>query len=218
MADLNLIPPDYIWQQHVRRVLWLFLYGIGGLIVLVIAARIALGAASNYEKSRAERLRTGEVLMQEKKIEYEALADRKEQLQLRLDMLVQLQGGPPAREMFTVIDRAINDSVWFTKLGFLRADEEDEKKPKGTPTGYFVVVPKEGTEAAQEKPAENTGHINIRGMALGHSALAEFVDELVAQPQIKSVRVKNTSSRKYLQTSVIEYELIAVMISDKAKT
>jgi len=216
MAELNLIPPDYIRQQNMRRAVWRFIYCFGVLFLLGIAARIALGAASNYEKSRAEKLKTGEVLLQEQKIEYELLAARKGELQLRLDMLEQLRGGPPAKEMFIVIDRAINDSVWFTKLSFSRADEEEQNAPKGTPTGYFIVVPKEGSDALQEMEL-NSVHINISGMALSHSALAEFVDVLVAQPQIKTVQVKNTQSRKYLETSVIEYELTAVMISDKAK-
>jgi hypothetical protein len=44
--------------------------------------------------------------------------------------------------------------------------------------------------------------------------LAEFVNLLVAQPQIKTVQVENTHSRKYLEASVVEYELTAVMKSD----
>lgn len=217
MADLNLIPPDYTRQQHIRSVALKFAYCFGALLLLGFAARIALGAAANYEKARAEKLKSGEVLMQEQKKEYEELAAKKEQLQLRLDMLEHLRGGPPAREMFIAVDRAINDSVWFTKLSFARAEEENTGKPKGTATGYFIVVPKEGTEAVQEPLPLNSGQISISGMALSHSALADFVNVLVAQPQVRTVQVQNTRSRKYLEGSVIEYDLSAVMMQDKAK-
>lgn len=217
MADLNLIPPDYTRQLKVRRAVLKFLCFLGALVLLGVAARIALGMAINYEQARAEKLKSGEVLMLEQKKEYEELTAKKEQLQLRLDMLEHLRGGPPAREMFIAVDRAINESVWFTKLSFSRADEEGPESKKGTATGYFIVVPKEETKGAPETLPLNSGQVSISGMALSHSALADFVNVLVAQPLVRSVQVQNTHSRQYLEGPVIEYELTAVMITDTAK-
>jgi len=214
MADVNLIPADYIGQRHIRRVVKIFLYCLAALLLMLLAARIVLGLASNYENSRAEKLKNGEILLQEQKTQYDQLAARKDDLQVRLDMLDHLRGGPPAEQMFIVIDNAINESVWFTKLNFSRVEEEDKSSRKDRSTGYFIVVPEEKEATLQKGPWLNSGHINITGMALTHSALAEFVNLLVAQPQIKTVHVQNTHSRKYLETSVVEYELTAVMISD----
>ena len=217
MIDVNLIPADYTRQQNIRRVAKRFLYCFGALLLLGFAARIALGTVYNYEKSRAEKLKSGEVLMEEQKKQYDQFAAKKEDLQIRLNMLEHLRGGPPAKEMFTVVDKAINESVWFSRINFSRAGEEDDSRQKSRSTGYFIVVPKEKPEASPPKPWLISGHINITGMALTHSALAEFVNLLVAQPQIKTVQVQNTHSRKYLETSVVEYELIAVMISENSK-
>ena len=212
MAELNLIPGDYERQRNIRRVVKIFLFFAAALLLLGIAGRIALGLASNYEKSRAEKLKTGEVLMLEQKQQYDALAATKEGLQLRLDMLEHLRGGPPAREMFIVIDRAINESVWFTKLNFSRAEEEDKSRPKGRSTGYFIVVPQDELVSSPKEQVQNSGEIKITGRALTYSALAEFVNLLVAQPQIRAVQVQNTHSRQYLETSAVDYELTAMMI------
>ena len=38
--------------------------------------------------------------------------------------------------------------------------------------------------------------------------------DVLTPAQIKTVQVENTRSRKYLETSVVEYELTAVMTSD----
>ena len=214
MTDVNLIPGDYTRQQNIQRAVKRFIYCLAALLLLVFAARTALGMVYNYEKSRAEKLKSGEVLMEEQKKQLDQLAAKKEDLQLRLNMLEDLRGGPPAKEMFILIDKAINESVWFTKINFSRADEKGDSSQQGRSTGYFIVVPKEGQEAAQKTSWQNSGHININGIALTHSALAEFVNQLVVQPQIKTVQVKNTHSRKYLEASVIEYELTAVMTSD----
>lgn len=212
MAELNLIPGDYDRQRNMRRVVKRFLFIAAALLLLGIAGRTALGLASNYEKSRAEKLKTGEVLMLEQKQQYDELAATKEGLQLRLDMLEHLRGGPPAREMFIVIDRAINESVWFTKLNFSRAEEEGKSGPKGRSTGYFIVVPQDELVSSPKEQVQNSGEIKITGRALTYSALAEFVNLLVAQPQIRAVQVQNTHSRQYLETSVVEYELTAMMI------
>jgi Tfp pilus assembly protein PilN len=217
MTDVNLIPADYTRQQNIKRVVKRFLYCFVALLLLGFAARTALGVVYNHEKSRAEKLKSGEVLMEEQKKQLDQLAAKKEDLQLRLNMLEHLRGGPPAKEMFILIDKAINKSVWLTKLNFFRAGEERENSRKSRSTGYFIIVPKEEQEASQEIPWLNSGHLNVTGMALTHSALAEFVNLLVAQPHIKKVQVQNTHSRKYLEASVVEFELTVVMISDNSK-
>jgi len=214
MTDVNLIPGDYTRQQNIQRAVKRFIYCLGALLLLAFAARTALGMAHNYEESRAEKLKSGEVLMEEQKKQLEQITARKEGLQLRLNMLEDLRGGPPAKEMFILVDKAINESVWFTKINFSRADEKGAGSQNGGSTGYFIIVPKEGQEEAQKALLQNSGHITITGKALTHSALAEFVNLLVAQPQIKTVQVENTHSRKYLDASVVEYELTAVMTSD----
>ena len=214
MTDVNLIPGDYTRQQNIRKTVKRFIYCFAALLLLGFVARTALGVVYNYEKSRAEKLKSGEVLMEEQKKQLDQLAAKKEGLQFRLDMLEDLRGGPPAKEMFVILNKAINESVWFTKINFSRADEERDSSLKGRSTGYFIVVPKEEQERADKTSWQNTGRINITGMSLTHSALAEFVNRLLAQPQIKTVQVQNTHSRKYLETSVVEYEITAVMISD----
>ena len=192
MTDVNLIPGDYTRQQKIRRVVRRFLYCFAALLLLGVAAGIALGTVYNHEKSRSEKLKSGELLLEEQKKQLDQFAAKKEDLQIRLNMLEHLRGGPPAKQMFIAIDKAINESVWITKLNFSRAADERESDQEGRSTGYFIVVPQEG----QEKPWSISGDINITGMALTHSALAEFVNLLVAQPQIKSVQVQNTHSRK----------------------
>jgi Tfp pilus assembly protein PilN len=214
MTDVNLIPADYTSQQNMRRVVKLFLYCFGALLLLGIAARTALGIAYNHEKSRAEKLKSGEVLMQEQKEQYDQLAAKKEDLQARITMLENLRGGPPAKQMFIAIDQAINESVWVTKLNFSRAEDQSGNSKKGGTTGYFIVVPEGKQQAAPEMAGLESGRINISGMAVTHSALADFVNLLVDQPTIKKVQVKNTHSRKYIESSVVEYELTAVMMSD----
>jgi Tfp pilus assembly protein PilN len=214
MTDVNLIPADYTRQKNMQLLVKLFLYCFGALLLLGIAARTALGIAYNHEKSRAEKLQTGELLMQEQKEQHDQLVAKKEDLQTRIKMLENLRGGPPAKQMFIAIDQAINESVWVTKLDFSRAEDDSGNNKKGGTTGYFIIVPEGKQAASPEMAGLESGRINITGMAVTHSALADFVNLLADQPIIKMVQVKNTHSRKYIESSVVEYELTAVMMSD----
>ncbi|MDX1776305.1 MAG: PilN domain-containing protein [Desulfobulbales bacterium] len=216
MTDVNLIPGEYTRLQNMQRAVKRFLCYFSVLLLLGVGARIALGVAYNYESARAEKLKSGEILMEEEKRQLNQLNARKEDLQRRLKMLELLRGGPPAKQMFIAIDKAINDSVWVTKLNFSRAREEEETD-KARATGYFVVVPKGGKDVYEERPWLNSSHLKINGMAVSHSALAGFVQLLVANPEIKKVQVQNTRSRKYLETSVIEFELAAVTIANDSE-
>jgi hypothetical protein len=57
-------------------------------------------------------------------------------------------------------------------------------------------------------------HMEIRGQAVDHSTLAQFVSRLLDQPRIEQVRVVNTRVRPLAAVEVVDFELAVVVRTD----
>ncbi|PLX83217.1 MAG: hypothetical protein C0617_11820 [Desulfuromonas sp.] len=205
MHDIDLIPADYRRRRSLLRVLRIYLVLLAAVVAAVALGRVGLGQVLRTEQARVGELKTGEVQLLEQKRRLEELGASREDLRGRLALLEALRGGPPAQRMFEVVDRALNPSVWFSDWKFVREGEAGQAA-RGGQAGYFLIVPK-GEGAFPEEPWRELTRMEIKGQALSHAALAEFVRRLLGQPEIADVHLLNTKTRQYRVGGVIEYEL-----------
>jgi len=205
MHDIDLIPADYRRRRSLQRVLRIYLVLLAAVVAAVALGRVGLGQVLRAEQARVGELKTGEVQLLEQRRRLEELGASREDLRGRLALLEALRGGPPVQRMFEVVDRALNPAVWFTDWKFVREGEAGQAA-EGGQAGYFLIVPR-GERTSSEEPWRELTRMEIRGQALSHAALADFVRGLLGQPEIADVHLLNTKTRQYRAGGVIEYEL-----------
>jgi hypothetical protein len=136
------------------------------------------------------------------------LSQQKQNLQQQLNLLSGLRSGASAEQMFVMIDRALpGPEVWLTNWKFRRAGTQVPGAPETVSTGYFIVIPA-GSSTRQEETWKIETHMNIRGQALDHSAMSEFVLNLTRQPEIENVRIVSTRlGNSQNDTKLVDFNL-----------
>ena len=213
MAEIDLIPSDY--RHYLRMRSWLVTFAVvfGLVLVAVAGARFVVAQRVGAETARIDELRaTKQVTLNQLSLIQE-LHGRKGKAEERLQILGGLRGGPAAEKIFWTIDRALAGDIWFRSWSFRRAGELVEVEPQAVETGYFIIVPKEANQS-QDKAWRLQTHMEIKGQARDHTALAGFVKRLLLEPGIDDVRVINTSLRRYTTTELVDFEL-AVMVDSR---
>lgn len=188
MNEIDLIPAVYRKRLLFSHWLRLSAYLLGALSVLILGAFFVLRTETLKVDQELKLLQSQKAISTQQRKELEKLDARKQDLSQQLDLLAGLRSGSAAEQMFLTIDRAMSEGdVWFTNWEFRRAGSATEKDPKTVNTGYFIVIPK------GEKTREETWMIEtqmmIKGEAMDHAALSNFVSKLIDQPEIQSVRV-----------------------------
>lgn len=212
-ADFDLVPSSYRRRRWLRRALVRF--GVGYLLVGVAlgGAKAALTMRIDAESSEIERLRADKNSVLAQRAAVDELDERRAALETRLRALETLRGGPPVGQVFDAIDRALGADVWFIDWRFLRAGEFVDVEPKTVNRGYMVLVPA-GESTDEARGWRLSTHMEIKAQALTHSALAEFVQRLYAEPIVAEVRLLNTRSRRYTTREVVDFEL-AVLVGGR---
>lgn len=204
MAEVDLIPADFRRRQGQRRRLQTAAWAFGCLVLVLLGARLWLGQALQGEKARLAALTTAENLILQQRQTVEQLKARRDRLQEHLTLLDTLRGGPKVEQLFVALDRAINEAVWVVSWQFLRAGEKAVSSPVKPANGYLVSA---SGAATRPESGDNEIRMTINGQALSHSALADFVNALQDQPEIREVKLQSTAEGPYRSGLAIAYEL-----------
>lgn len=211
MAEIDLIPEDYRQALQIRRWLKTFAaaYGLG--VLCIVLAKTLLSFSIGAEASEIERLKANKTAVLNQRAQLDALQAEESVLEKRLAVLNKLRGGPPVRQVFLDIDRAVDGKVWFLDWEFMRAGEFVQVKPRTVQRGYFIVVPAEEQGATQDRAWQMQTHMRIKAQATDHSSLADFVRRLGQQSIIEDIKVLNTRLRSYASTQVVDFELAVIV-------
>ncbi len=217
MAEFDLVPNDYrtrLWRER-----WIKSLGIVvvGLLLVSITVYSALIYAKSTVKTEIEVLQAKRTITTQQTAELNRLRKQKAEFEYQWTLLNGLRGGTLAEQTFITIDRAQHgNDVWFLNWNFRRAGVSVKPEQKIGSSGYFVVVPIDEKRSKQEAWRIET-HMAIKGKALDHAALSKFVKALFRQPEIHDVRVLKTSLSRYMQNSVVEFDLAVVVNSNAGK-
>ncbi|MCP4407750.1 MAG: hypothetical protein GY807_08315 [Gammaproteobacteria bacterium] len=213
MADFDLIPNDYRLLRW--REAWLKRFGFAslGLVLLSAAAYATLIYVKGVVRSEVEQLQVRRTITTQQTSELLKLRKQKQEYEYQWRLLTGLRSGATAERMFRTIDKALSgDAVWFLNWRFRRAGVSIGSEQQGVNNGYFVVVSQDERQTGSEAWRIET-HMEIKGQALDHSALSQFVRALFKQPEIHDVRVIRTALRRVFATSVVDFDLAVVVNS-----
>jgi Tfp pilus assembly protein PilN len=218
MAEIDLIPQAYRETQRAKRWVKLFLIACGLLLLTVVLARVILGRFTKDIEAPLVQLQQQETTAAQQRAEIDTLRASKAQAEKQWQILQGLRGNPVTEALFKALDLALPEGVWFQDFKFLREGQFVEMKPETKPTGYFIIVPKDGKNPqAGEQAWRVQRHVEIHGQAVDQTALTQFIERLQTQNGISNVRLLNTTMREYGSKQAIEFNLIALVDSGPVK-
>jgi uncharacterized protein YoxC len=209
MTEVDLIPEDYRQTMRLRRFGKSFVIAFALVVLLVGLGKGMLTSLIAMEKSATATLESDRTTIVSQRAELEKLRARQVDLQERLATLDSLQGGPSAGIIFAVINRAVNQSVWFTGLKFRRTTEGLNQTAANNSAVSFGTGARDKDRAGNDR--QSRMRMEISGQALNHSALADLVERLLDQEEIDDVHIINTSTLHYPAGQVVAYNLVVII-------
>jgi len=207
MREVDLIPASY--REARRRNFWAkALAGIAlGLVVSTAVARVWLDTAVAAINAEVDRLQIQQTVTSAERDRLAALTEDKRSYEEQLYLLKGLRSGAAATELFEIVDDSlVGGEVWFREWEFRRAGVTDTTG-QAIESGYFVVVGEEG----QDDEWRVETHMTIAGQALDHAMLSQFVQRLLAHPEIENVHVNRTDLQRYASRSLVDFDLAVVI-------
>jgi hypothetical protein len=212
MSEIDLVPSRYRRRKTTAR--WALRAGLvyAALGLGLLGARGALSDSVESERSHVDHLQQRRAQAEQERARLEQLASERTRLAQQLALLDGLRGGPPAQQVFAAIDSALDEEIWFEHWTFQRAGEVVDEEAQRGEAGYFIVLPREAASEAQRAWRVAT-HMEVRGEAADHSALARFVRRLAEQGPIEAARILSTQVRPRGTTERVHFELAVVVRS-----
>jgi len=210
---VDLIPQEYRQAVHMRRLL----RGVGwtclALALAVGAAAAGLAYLVNDERMALARYRQLQAQSRAQGARLAELTARRNEAQKQLQTLDALRGGASIGQLVAAVDTALGERIWFQELSFSRVGDVIDRKAESAGAGYVVLAAKD--KRPEEKGGE-TGwrareRAEIRGLAADHAVLAEFIKQLGAQPEVRQVKLIDTSARSYPNVQVVDFQLAALL-------
>jgi hypothetical protein len=213
MNEIDLIPASYRKQLLFTKWLKQALFVLITSAAFIVIVSFVLGAYTEEVEVQLSELQSQKMISTQQRNELEKLNLRKKALMQQQDLLAGLRSGLAVEQIFVTLDKAMtNDSVWIINWRFRRAGTVVDKDPKTVNRGYFIVIP--NIERPQQEEAwkiETT--MTIQGQALDHSALSEFVSNLIEQPEIQTVRVVRTDLTNLFDHKLVNFSLDIIVAS-----
>ena len=206
--DIDLIPTDY--RMRLWRMRWLTGCGttLGVIVGATLVIYLALTVLEQVAASELSTLQQRRDITSQQQTFIAQLSGEKEELERQWKLLNDLKRGTDAAGIFRAVDRAfIDDSIWFSEWEFNRQGvpiTSDNQR-----SSQAVLIPGPDGTGSEMRLIET--HMNIRGEALDHVALSNFVRGLLAQPEIADVKVRRTSRRQIQSVPIIAFDL-AVLV------
>ena len=217
MADL--IPEEYRRTLRLGRWLRALCWACALFAVLAGLARLGLAHLIRAEQAGLAASRQLQAASGAQRAKLADLRARKDAVERQLRALATLRDPAVLDELFFAIDAAATGKVWFDEFNFTRDGESIEAKPEAREAGRSISVPPgaaiaqagQGTASAAEPAWRARPHAQIRGQALDHSTLAEFINRFGSQPGIGPVRLIDTSARTGPGVQFVDFQLAAVL-------
>jgi hypothetical protein len=209
---IDLIPTDYRNERRARRMLGWFTPVFVLLLAAIGASRAVLGLERERIEQDIDSLRADISYSAEQERHLDRLNTEHKVLTRRVRILESLRGGLPAERMFAVIDDVVDGNTWFRKWTFRRRGDLTDEPPESVHAGYLIIVA-EPNKGETEKTWRLATHMEIAGSAVDHTALAGFVERLLARPEIADVKVLRTGSRRESQREVIDFDVAVTVYS-----
>ena len=211
---VDLIPQEYRRALHLRRLLRGFAWTCVGIATALGLASAGLGYLVKDERVALARFKQQQAQGRAQQARLAELTARRDGIQKQLQALDALRGDASIGRLAEAVDASLNDQIWFQELVFSRAADER----KSDAASARPPVPAAKDSRPDDKSGENVGRAQeraeVRGLAADHAVLAEFIKQLGAQPEVRQVKLLDTSARAYPNVQVIGFQLAALLGAD----
>ena len=214
MSEIDLVPVRYHRSRSLQRGVNRVLVACALVVFSMVGVRALLVHRIALYDQEIEKIQQETARAEHEQRRVQALTSEHEVLSQRLAVLGSLRGRIAAKQMFRVVDDALDQAIWFRRFSFRRAGEIVDDERKAVETGYFIVLPQEAPDQPRRTWRFHT-HMEITAEAEDHSALAGFVRRLSQQPEIESARILNTQVRKGVDAAGVEFDLAVVVRSER---
>jgi Tfp pilus assembly protein PilN len=210
---VDLIPEEYRRAVRVRRLIGRFGWSCCAIVAAVAAASGGLAYAIGQERAALARYKQLQAQSRAQQARLTEVMARRDNAQRQLQVLESLRGDASIAAIIGAVDAALDDRIWFQELTFSRAGEAAERKAEAGEAGYFIVAAKDKRGDARPEGGawRARERAEIRGLARDHAALAEFIKRLGGQPEVKQVKLLDTSARSYPGVQVVSFQLAALL-------
>jgi len=216
MHEFNLIPAGYLERELIERKCLNFFIVLMALLISLVVARVGLSQVIIDLKAKIDTMENGKNLKLQQQQKFNELLTEERVLTKRLEIFDGIRGGQAAKQVFLILDRILDGSVWFSELKFQREGEIAEAPSEAQQSGYFLIVPDNVGALGKTKVWHLKTHLEITGQAYDHSKLSQFVKKILEQPEIEDVKVINTNLKTYTATQAVDFKMI-VFINNKFK-
>jgi hypothetical protein len=206
---VDLIPAEYRRSLRLRRMLRAFAWSCLALLLAFGVSFAALGRALGAERAALARYRQLQAQSAAWHARLAELKSQQEDIDRRLGALSALRGGNHLGPLFDAVDSALNARIWFRDLEYTQA--ADAGTPGQAPAATTSARTATPAASAPARNGARSPHIEIRGIAADHAALADFVEQLGTRPGIAHVELRDSSTRDYPNMQLIDFHLAAQM-------
>ncbi len=214
MADLDLIPARYHRRRSFQARVTQVGSGTLAILILLLLTRLFLDRQIVEGGRQLEGLQAERARAEHERIERARIGLERQDLAQKLAVLEGLRGGMAAKDMFAVVDSALDESIWFRSFRFRREGEIVDQEPEAVATGYFVVIPAE-VEGAPSRSWRLRTHMEILAEASDHSSLAGFVRRLSERPEVERARILKTQTSLSGDGGRVQFE-VAVIVGGRS--
>ncbi len=209
MIMVDLIPAEYRRALRVQRLLQRL--GWAGLSLVLAFGLCAAGLAHllNEERTALARYKHLQAQAQAQQARLAEIRAQRDRAGRQVQALDTLRGGASTARLFDAVDAALNGRIWFQELVYARAGVAPAAQAAAA--GAAAAAGKRDAAGAEENPQRARERAEIRGVAIDHATLAEFIKTLATRPGMHEVRLLDTGSRNYPGAQVVDFQVAALL-------
>lgn len=205
MSEINLIPRDYGEARRLMRWLRNFAFALAAVAAVTAFGRGWIALRLSEARPTIEHMRQRAKLAADRQTLLAELEARRSNAEARLALLRTLRAEAPWTSIFLAIDQSYNRKLWFDELAYARILEVESPPPES------MSAADPARRAPAVAPPRIAHGFDIRGHALEHAALTEFMRAISEQPAVATVRLTDTGLRKYSSVEVVDFSLAATL-------
>jgi hypothetical protein len=217
MADIDLIPKQYVLRRVLQRRLKWLVAALVALGCLVGVARAALLWASSDENQQIARLRKNELDTAQSKARMQDYQQQKAVAQKQLEALADVRGRGRINLLFEALDAAYLSGVWFDEIRTFRtAGGAVRTAAVAAPAPAQAAATPASASASIPAGARTEQRVELVGHAIDHMRLASLINRLGALPSVTDVQLVDTNARAYSTATVIDFN-VSLAIAQKER-
>jgi len=205
--ELNLIPSDIIKQEVLKERIKFWIFWVIGCLVFLLSLNILLKIVTRSVAQDIAMLSSTSGGLSKEMVRVRQLDVREKELLGIKEKIQHLSKKGPLIDIFTVIDKTINDNITLTHFDVRYNDSNmtsTEGKRDSSGKGYFSSSP------AGKNPSGQTTDANVvvlQGSALSNIDLAAMLTQLSRQPLFSKVNLRYSRTGEAEQGWPIMFEI-----------